>query len=256
MLTTRKIAEKYEILRVATGSTLYGTSLPDNHDRYEIGICIPPPEYIIATKRFTQFGDKRALSAERSKSGDLHLTVFALRQWMDLAMKGRLKALETLFTPSNMRVMMTEYGLDLLARPELLVSRAVGHSCLGFVSSQRGVLTRDDHNKHTSQPELSEEFGYDPKYAYHAIRVGLEGIQLMDQGTITLPLDYRDREQLLEIRRGEYTLNEVLELINGLSVRLERAIEISQLPDELDFEKIDQMMVTLHTDFWVDHSLI
>ena len=44
---------------------------------------------------------------------------------------------------------------------------------------------------HTNRPELVAVHGYDTKYAMHALRLGLQGIELLTTGRITLPVPSR-----------------------------------------------------------------
>jgi hypothetical protein len=44
---------------------------------------------------------------------------------------------------------------------------------------------------HTNRPELVAVHGYDTKYAMHALRLGLQGIELLSTGRITLPVPNR-----------------------------------------------------------------
>lgn len=255
MLTTRKIAENYQILRVITGSQLYGTSLEGNSDQDQIGICIAPPDHVIALRRFQQFSDRTAREGERSKSGDLDLTIFGLRRWMELATQGNPNILEVLFAPEAMHDLMTVYGFHLLQKPEMIVSKAAGKRYLGFMSSQRGALMGTSRAP-TTRTELVEKFGYDTKFAYHAVRVGIEGIELLQTGRITFPLPEEKRRTLMNIRRGFYDLKEVLEIIEDVEVYLRLTLESSDLPDAPDFEQIDKWIVNTHIQYWREHSLI
>jgi hypothetical protein len=55
--------------------------------------------------------------------------------------------------------------------------------------------------------------GYDTKYAMHALRLGLQGVELLSTGRITLPGPEPDRTYLRSIRRGERPLDEVVAAI-------------------------------------------
>jgi hypothetical protein len=56
--------------------------------------------------------------------------------------------------------------------------------------------------------ELIKEYLYDTKMMSHNIRLYLECMQLLNEGTITLPLP--ERKMVVQIKRGEWKLEEVL----------------------------------------------
>ena len=53
---------------------------------------------------------------------------------------------------------------------------------------------------HTNRPELVAVHGYDTKYAMHALRLGLQGVELLTTGRITLPVP--DRTAATCVRSG------------------------------------------------------
>lgn len=58
--------------------------------------------------------------------------------------------------------------------------------------------------------KLEAKHGYDTKYAMYLIRLYGEAKELMETGRITLPRPNRD--ELIEIRKGNYSLREIQEL--------------------------------------------
>ena len=76
--------------------------------------------------------------------------------------------------------------------------------------------------------------GYDTKYAMHALRLGLQGIELLTTGRITLPAPPPHRDTLRAVRRGEFWLADVLDMVTGAEVRLTELRDSSALPDQPD----------------------
>ena len=58
-----------------------------------------------------------------------------------------------------------------------------------------------------NRPELVERYGYDVKYASHALRVAYQGLEIVRDGCLALPMPEpeRERERVLRIKRGEVT---------------------------------------------------
>jgi uncharacterized protein len=53
----------------------------------------------------------------------------------------------------------------------------------------------------------------------HALRLGLQGIEFLTTGRITLPVPEPDRRYLRAVRRGDVPLAEVLEAITRAEIR-------------------------------------
>ena len=73
---------------------------------------------------------------------------------------------------------------------------------------------------HTNRPELVAVHGYDTKFAMHALRLGVQGTELLTTGRITLPVPEPDLSYLRQIRRGEIGLDEVVDRIDRAAARL------------------------------------
>jgi hypothetical protein len=91
----RETAERCTILRGLVGSTVHGLNVNDGiEDRDEMGICVEPLEDAMALwAPFEQFIYRSAAEREgrddaRSSAGDLDLTIYSLRKWTRLALKG------------------------------------------------------------------------------------------------------------------------------------------------------------------------
>jgi hypothetical protein len=70
----------------------------------------------------------------------------------------------------------------------------------------------------------------------------------MQRGRITLPRPNRD--ELVEIRRGKYSLEEIRELGAQLESEALAAQATSPLPDEVDRDPISGLLAEVHLRFW------
>jgi predicted nucleotidyltransferase len=239
------IAKNGLIYLVVAGSRMTGVN-PDG-DIDQIGVCLEPAEYVIGHKTFEQYIYRSAAAGERSEPGGLDLTVYSARKFTALAGKGNPTLLEILFAPKESVVQEDLYRSKLL-KPEKYVSRQAGHRYLGYMHSQMGALRGE--KKHTNRPELIQQYGYDCKFAAHALRLGLQGIELMETGRISLPMVGDALEIVRSARRGEWTAESVLLEAEALEKRLEKAVEKTKLPDRADWEWIDNTLVDLHVEYW------
>ena len=103
---------------------------------------------------------------------------------------------------------------------------------------------------HTNRPELVAVHGYDTKYAMHALRLGLQGIELLTTGRITLPVPEPHRSYLRAIRRGEVPLSEIVDAVTDAETRLARLGADSGVPYEPDRRWVDDWLLRSYLDYW------
>jgi predicted nucleotidyltransferase len=256
----RLIAEHGTILRCLVGSGVHGTSVSGTDDRDEMGICIEPPEYVIGLKDFEQFEYHTAWEREggysnRSGPGDLDVNVYSLRKWMRLALNGNPSILIPLFVPENALVKQTVLGRELQELAPKIISKLAGARYLGYLHAQRrSMLSREGKGRDVTRPELVEKYGYDTKYAGHMIRLGIQGIELMDTGRLMLPMAAGDIEFVKEVRTGKHSMEAVLEETRTLESNLKDAIDASPLPDEPDRDYIDHWLAFAYHFAWEDDN--
>jgi hypothetical protein len=246
----KAVADRYTILRVQVGSGVHGVTIENQDDRDEMGICIEPPEYVIGLRQFEQYEFRTQPVGHRSGPGDLDLVVYSLRKWMRLALQGNPTVLLPLFVPDSEVCAIDEHGRFLRDRPELVLSRQVAHRFIGYLRSQREQLVGIKSKRHTNRPELVETYGFDTKFAYHMVRLGLQGVELMTTGRITLPIPEPSRTWLRELRRGEHTKEEALEVAEGLELQLAVLIDTSPLPREPDRRGADEWLIYAYERAW------
>ena len=255
------------ILRVQVGSGVHGTSISGQDDRDEMGLCLEPPQFVTglarvpnATRglgpsvRFEQYErhtawDRPGGVANRSGAGDLDVIIYSARKWGRLAVAGNPTVLLVLFVPDEEVVFRDHAGAELVSNAHRFVSRLAAGRFLGYLKGQKAAMT-GQAGAHTNRPELVASHGYDTKYAMHALRLGLQGIELLTTGRITLPVPELDRAYLRSIRRGERPLAEVLDAIVGAEARLTDLRDSPAIPDQPDRRWVDDWLYRSYQDFW------
>lgn len=245
-----RIAGQGTVLRCQVGSRVHGLDLPGSADRDEMGICLEPPEYVIGLRSFDQYIYRSGAEHTRSGHDDLDLTVYSLRKWTRLALDGNPTVLLPLFVPESEIVTVTDAGHDLRANAHRFVSRRAGERFLGYLRAQRDRMEGVRGGKHTNRPELVERHGFDTKYAYHMVRLGLQGVELLTTGRITLPTPDPDRSWLLALRRGEHTRPQALERTGDLEERLTALCRSSSLPESPDTRWADRWLSDTYRHHW------
>lgn len=243
------------ILLTTSGSQLYGTNLDDT-DRDEMGVYVEDPAFITGLREAVTHTQRTQPDGVRSGPGDLDRKVYPLQKFARLAGNGNPTVLLMLFVPPEHRLIETDLSRLLLANTNLFLSKQAGERFLGYLDSQREQLLRRNGSKHTNRPELIEKHGYDTKFAYHALRLGLQGIELMRTGSISLPMRAADRERLLDVRRGKMTFDQVSGVLTGLRFGLERTIGSSDLPDAPGWNSINDLCHEIYLSSWDKDGLL
>lgn len=249
------IALQNTILRTVVGSQVHGLQVDGTDDRDEMGICIPPPTHVVGLSTFDQWTFRTQAEGQRSGPGDLDLVIYSLRKYMALALKGNPTILLPIFAPESSILVQDELGRQLRALVPTLLSIKSGWRFLGYLQAQRQrVLGERGQARLPKRPELVERHGFDTKYAGHMIRLGLQGIELIQTGRISLPMPQHHREYILQVRRGEIPLSEVLGEVGYQEQRLRELIEAgkSPLPPEPDYDRANQWLIYAHTRHWSD----
>jgi uncharacterized protein len=259
----RRIAEAGMILRVQVGSGVHGTSISGQDDRDERGLCLEPPQFITGLARvpngtrgvpFEQYErhtawDRPGGLRNRSGAGDLDVVIYSARKWARLALAGNPTVLLVLFVPDDEVVFRNKAGAELAGNAHRFVSRLAAARFLGYLHAQKAAMT-GRAGAHTNRPELVAVHGYDTKYAMHALRLGLQGIELLTTGRITLPVPEPHRAYLRSIRRGDVSLAEVLDAITGAESQLMRLRAEAAVPDQPDRGWVDDWLHRSYVDFW------
>lgn len=218
---------------------MHGTSISGQDDRDEMGLCLEPPQFVTGlarvpngiggrgpSVRFEQYErhtawDRPGGVANRSGAGDLDVIIYSARKWARLALAGNPTVLLVLFVPDEEVVFRHQAGAELAGN--------------------------------APRPELAAVHGYDTKYAMHALRLGLQGIEFLTTGRITLPVPELHRAYLRSIRQGHVPLAEVLDTITSAEMQLTQLRETSAVPGQPDRGWADKWLHRSYLNFWARH---
>lgn len=231
------------ILLSLTGSQAYGTNIDDSDHDYR-GVCIPPMEYYLGLEYFNEYknsGGKNFKDKKDSKDVVIH----HVNKFVKDAMDGTPNNIEILFTRPEDYVKITELGQLLIDNRHLFLSKKVKNRFGGYARSQAQKLINKNSNG-TGRRDLIEKYGYDTKFFMHSVRLLTSAIEILDTGDYST---YRtNRDFLLECRNGKYTLEEALWMIEDYDVRLNESFNRSELPEEPDFEAVNNLLIKINRE--------
>ena len=84
----------------------------------------------------------------------------------------------------------------------------------------------------------------------HMVRLGLQGVEPMRTGAITLPIPEPELTWLRELRQGRHGEQEALDRAAELGVEIDRSTAGSPLPQQPDHDAIDRWLVDVHRRHW------
>lgn len=249
----KNIIEKSTILRVLVGSTAHGISI-GNDDTDHMGVCIEPMDYVMGfpegksmINRFEQLIYRTAAEREgkhnaQSKPGDLDLTIYSLRKYIMLAINGNPTILMPLFDKNP--IYISDLGKELQNLAPKIISKRAGRAFLGYLTAQKERMLGERGGAH----------GYldkkDFKYAAHMIRLGMQGVELLQTGKLTLPMSQPNQDHVKKVRRGEIPMEDSLFFAGELEKEIKSLLDISSVRDEPDTEFVEKWMIDAYWRVW------
>jgi len=227
------------IILHVSGSRLYGTNSKDSDWDYR-GITIAPKEFWVGLNGFDQW---------EYKTDEIDITIWDIRKWMRLAIKGNPNIIETLFVnQKNNEVYEPNNIFDVYIRKNwpVFLNQSLRNSFGGYAHSQYQKLLTKYSNK-TGRQDLVKEFGFDTKFASHVFRLVSEGEELLTKGQLKFPRP--DAQKLKDIRFGtEYSPDEMDDCLDDMKCaisRLDTALNDSILPKHGDGKALNDLQIRI-----------
>jgi len=97
--------------------------------------------------------------------------------------------------------------------------------------------------RNPARAAIEAKYGYDTKHAYHLVRLLRMGSEILRDGSVIVKRP--DRGELLDIRNGKYTYQELLIMSEDLKADVDRNLASSPLPKEVDLEQINNFQMDI-----------
>ena len=210
---------RYIIYRCLVGSQAYGLAVDDS-DTDRRGIYLPP-----ANKHWSLLGVPEQLESPSTEE-----TYWELEKFVRLALKANPNVLECLYTP--LVTYATPLAEELRTLRGAFLSKLVYQTYNGYVMSQ--------FKKMHKSLEKTGEIRW--KHAMHLIRLLISGITILEKGEVPIGVDEL-RDELLTIKRGERSWEEVDVWRLDLHRRFDAAYERTDLPDRADYDAANAFLI-------------
>lgn len=222
------------------GSIAHGMYVPPDEptsidDKDVLGVCFGPIDSYCGLKRFEQ---------HEKMLGPWDAVTYEYRKFLRLLAGANPNVLSLLWLEPNHYIYVATPGQQLIDHRSLFATRRIYHAFTGYAYSQLKRMTHLAFKGYMGQKRkaLVEQFGYDCKNAAHLIRLLRMGIEFLREGTLHVMRP--DAPQLLEIKRGLWTLEQVKAEAEHLFKRAEAAFDACTLPIAPDMDQINALCVT------------
>lgn len=109
-------------------------------------------------------------------------------------------------------------------------------------------------NRNPARAELEEQSGYDSKHAMHLVRLWRTAEEILTTGQVHVRRP--DAQELLSIRNGDKTYDEIIAWGESVDTRLEALYQQSTLQYSPDLGAIDNLYREVTLEYWREKGLI
>lgn len=216
------------------GSHAYGTNTPDS-DLDIRGCALNTKMQILTNERFDHFLDDKT-----------DTTIYSFNKLIHLLCNVNPSTIEMLGLRKEHYLYLAPIGQEMIDNAHLFLSKRAANSFGGYASKKlRGI--NDKANKLVEKSEVNK-LG---KHMMHLIRLYIMGLDILENEKIVV---YREKEHdfLMDIRDGKYIDGnqhpslEFFEMVDEYEKRLGYAKEHTNLPDEPDYERINEFVASVN----------
>ena len=243
------IFEKKTILAGFRGSIAHGLTIRseddvmygvDDEDMFEL-YCYPK-EYYLSLESYYHRGE-----VKEHKEGSIDEVQYEIRKTFHLLSGCNPNVMTFLYNNKEHYSQTSEGGKMLIENRSVFLSRRkIYMAYAGYAYSQLKKLQSGAYRGYMGEKRkmIVDKIGYDTKNAMTLIRLLRNGQELLLGGELIVYRE-KDREELLEIKKGKYTMDEIQKLADAEFHKNEEAYKESKLPEENDRNRINELLVDL-----------
>jgi predicted nucleotidyltransferase len=190
------------------GSIAHGMYIPNSDpnsidDKDLMAVCVPPIDHYLGLKQYGSRGTKEI------KENEWDIVIYEATKMIRMLMNGNPNVLSMLWLEDKHYIKRTKAGQLLIDNRDLFVGKHVYKSFVGYASGQLKRMTHFSFEGYMGEKrkKLVDKYKFDVKNASHLIRILRMGIEFLIEGKLTV--ERFDSQQLLEIKRGEWSLEKV-----------------------------------------------
>lgn len=221
LVTPGEDVRPFVIYRCTVGSRAFGLA-SEGSDEDIRGVFLPPAE-----RNWSLWKPPEQWESAGEGRDEVY---WEIEKFLLLALKANPSILEILWTPTVLHA--DEFGTELRGLRDAFLSKHIYATYSGYVLSQFRRMRNGVEKKGT----------FKTKHAMHLVRLLLSGIHALRMGEIRVDVS-EHREELLAIKRGERTFEEVQERALELDREFQEAFARTALPDRPDYERANAILI-------------
>lgn len=226
------------------GSIAHGMYVPNNEpnsidDKDIMGICFAVDDVYFGLGNFEQ----REVFLNEWDS-----VIYEFKKFMRLLIKSNPNVMSMLWLRPGDYIVKTPAAELLISCRDLFATKEAYYSFTGYAYGQMHKMEHGAFKGYMGEKRkrLVEKFGYDTKNAAHLIRLLKMGIEFLIDGQLNV---FRhDATQLLEIKNGLWTLDQVKTEARRLFILAEQTFISSKLPLRPDMNLVNKLVLLMMED--------
>lgn len=237
------------------GSIAHGMYVPSSDprsidDKDVMAVSIPGLAFYVADK-FVKPGTDEVGFSNRGVYekwiGKFDCVSYDLKKFVLMAANSNPNVLSLLYLPDQYYIHRTPLGDMLIKAREMFMSKQIYFSYTGYAHGQIHKMESQAYEGYMGErrKQLVQEFGYDTKNAAHAIRLLRMGIELLNDGRMNVDRSKIDGPQLMDIKLGRWTIEQVKAEADHLFKRAEALYDKCTLPFEPDRNAVNALLVKM-----------
>lgn len=242
-----QVAEQGLILRAIVGSRGFGIATEESDTDY-VAVCLLPPDYVYGLEEFSTVEDRGVVRGQRAVPGSVEGKTYSAQQFCRMTLGGNLGLLIALYAHPDLVTHLTVEGEWLREARQHFVSKRFGHCALSFVQEKQRTSLRDERrDPHMHRPELLARYTFDVKFAANMLRNALQGLELLRDGQLSVPLSPSHQDYLRAIRAGQVSLADCVTHAADLESQLLLAMRRTHLPENGDRQAVNRILIRAYS---------
>lgn len=242
--TIKEKLKKDSIILAYRGSIAHGMYMPNTDpnsidDIDLMSICVPSIDHYFGLRQYGSRGTKEI------KKDKWDVVIYEFLKFVGLLENGNPNVLSLLWLEPQHYIHLTDEGKYLIKHRHLFANKYIYHSFSGYARAQLYKMTHLAFEGYMGdkRKKLVEQYGYDTKNAAHLIRLLRMSIEFLTDGELRVLRN--DAQELLSIKRGEWSLDKVKAEADVLFILASEAFIKSPLPLKPDLDAINKLCVEI-----------
>lgn len=230
------------------GSIAHGMYIPNKDpnsidDKDIMGVFLAPKDYYLGIKNIKETKEKFI--------NEWDSVCYEFKKMINLLIKSNPNVLSLLWLEDNYYIYNNKYGELLIENRKIFNSKKAYHSFVGYAHGQLHRMTHYKFEGYMGEKRkrLVNKYGYDCKCSAHLLRLLKMAIEFLNEGVLYVERKL-DASYLLEIKKGEWTLEQVKKEADRLFKLAEESYINSKLSNEPDYKKINELCINILEDYF------